>query len=77
MYFPPKPPQATIIIAQKEIKIESCTHLNKKNVKDDLVLYKIINEKGKREYFGTCSLCYLTKISRKDTVGIQNNKNED
>lgn len=66
MYLPP-PPQATLIIAKREIKIESCYHINKKNVRDDLVLYKIINDTGKREYFGTCSLCYLTKVSRINT----------
>ena len=68
MFDAPKP-QATLIIHQKEIKIETCLHLNDKNVKKDLVLYKTINDLGKREYFGTCSLCYLTKVSKKHVEG--------
>lgn len=66
MFNPPPPPPPPIIrICKQEISLKTCNHLNGKNVKEDLVLYKIVNEAGKREYFGTCSLCYMTNISRK------------
>lgn len=66
MIIPPKT-EPVVYILKKEIKLNTCMHLTKKNVEEDLVLYKIINEMGKREYFGTCSVCYMTNISRKHT----------
>lgn len=63
--MPPEPP--TINILRKEIKLQTCIHLTPKNVKNDLVLYKVINKEGKRTYFGTCSLCYLTNNSKMHT----------
>lgn len=66
---PPQPP--TIQICKKEIRLKTCHHLTSKNVKEDLVLYKIIDDKGKRNYYGTCSLCYMENISRKHKEGMK------
>lgn len=68
---PPEPPK--IHILRKEIKLNSCDHLTEKNVNKELCLYKVIDNKGNRTYFGTCSLCYLTRFSRKHN----NNNNND
>lgn len=68
-FTPPQPPMLHIL--KKEIKIKSCDHLTSKNVKKDLVLYKVIDSEGKRHYFGTCSLCYLTNNSRLHFEGIK------
>lgn len=68
-FTPPKPP--VIHILKKEIRIKSCDHLTPKNVKDDLVLYKVIDTKGKKHYYGTCSLCYLTNNSKLHHAGMK------
>lgn len=66
---PPKPP--VIQICKKEIKLATCPHLTSKNVKEALVLYKIINNEDKIIYYGTCRNCYMENISRKHKEGMR------
>ena len=70
-------PETTIHILQKDIRLQMCPHINDENVEEDLVLYKIVNDIGKREFFGTCSLCYMTKISKKHPFKKINKDNID
>jgi hypothetical protein len=60
---PPPNPKPAIHIFKKEIKLRTCQHLNKNNVEEDMIVYKFVNALGRKEFFGTCSLCYLEKIS--------------
>ena len=64
MFIPPKT-ESVVHIFNKKINLQTCDHLNKNNVKKDLILYKVIKENDTITYYGTCKLCYMTNISRK------------
>lgn len=67
MYIPPKT-EAVIHVMNKQIRLETCFHLKAKNIEKEMVLYKVLKEDGIINYYCTCSLCYLTNISRKHHI---------